>query len=404
MTNYTPKPGFSFPGTPPKEAIDYFRAKDLRVGFSYEDVWGAEHAAAFTVAKAMQLDVLDDIREAVDDALANGKTYRQFAKELKPLLVKKGWWGIGSQIDPQTGEEVEVRLGSARRLQTIYRANLRSARAAGQWERIQRTKALVPYLLYGLGPSEHHRQLHESWAGTLLHADDSWWRDHYPPNGWGCKCWVRQISKREAERRGGVTARPPRDEVAYVNKRTGEVSKVDRGLDPAWASNPGMDRLKVLREQLAAKADGTDYRYANAAVRAVTHSAVLDDWLKKPDGEIPVAVVDPVIKSRLKADKQVVRLSRDTMEKQTGNHRELTPSDYRVVPALIRGGIAIDQGGGRVAYFDKVPGGKWYKAVIKHTSDGRWYLVTLYQTDARELRRDRRRGKVIRSVVKVDTR
>ena len=40
-------------------------------------------------------------------------------------------------------------------------------------------------------------------AGTLLPVDDPWWQTHYPPNGWGCKCWVRQVSRREAERLGG---------------------------------------------------------------------------------------------------------------------------------------------------------------------------------------------------------
>ena len=47
-----PKTGFSFPGPVPREALDYFRAKDLRPGFDYRDVWGSEHAHAFTVAKA----------------------------------------------------------------------------------------------------------------------------------------------------------------------------------------------------------------------------------------------------------------------------------------------------------------------------------------------------------------
>jgi len=42
----------------------YFTLKDkkLKVAFSYKDVWNEEHATAFTVAKAMQLDVLSDIK------------------------------------------------------------------------------------------------------------------------------------------------------------------------------------------------------------------------------------------------------------------------------------------------------------------------------------------------------
>ncbi len=69
----TLKPGLVFPGPVPQsvpgEALAYFQAKDLRPGFDYRDVWEQEHAHAFTVAKAIQLDVL---REAVEQALDEG--------------------------------------------------------------------------------------------------------------------------------------------------------------------------------------------------------------------------------------------------------------------------------------------------------------------------------------------
>lgn len=236
---FTPKPGYTFPGVVPREALDYFRAKGWQVGFSHLDVFREEHATAFTVAKGMEADVLRDIREAVDAALAEGKTFAQFKAELQPRLEELGWWGRKEMADPLTGEAREVQLGSPRRLKTIYRANLRTARAAGQWDRVQRTKRALPYLLYSLGPSENHRPLHESWAGRILPVDDPFWQTHYPPNGWGCKCRVRQVSAREAERRGGPSRAPEVTTREWVNKRTGEVVEVPRGIDPGWDTNPG---------------------------------------------------------------------------------------------------------------------------------------------------------------------
>ena len=185
MAEPRPQPGFRFPGPPPKEALEFFRAKGWKLGFDYRDVWLREHAAAFTVAKVMSMDILGDIRGAVDDALAEGKTFRQFQKELTPVLQKKGWWGRKEVVDPQTGKRRLAQLGSPRRLRVIYNANLRAARAAGQWERAQRRKRAMPFLLYRLGPSEKHRPEHVAWAGTLLPVDDPWWDAHYPPNGWG---------------------------------------------------------------------------------------------------------------------------------------------------------------------------------------------------------------------------
>ena len=276
----------SGPGPIPKDALQYFRAKIATPGFDWRDIWRTEHASAFTVAKATQADVLTSIREALDKALAEGRPYRQFAAELTPTLQELGWWGEQMMVDPVSGKPVAAKLGSPRRLKTIFRANLRTARAAGQWNRAERTKAALPYLLYELGPSREHREEHVAWHGTLLPIDDPWWETHMPPNGWGCKCRVRQVSRAEAERmrQEGVmapgraqiidaqtglptgqlekrrvpvkTQAPPIVRVPWENKRTGRVEMVPAGIDPGWDSNPGKTRLQnleaLLNEKLAA--------------------------------------------------------------------------------------------------------------------------------------------------------
>lgn len=185
MATKKKRPGFAFPGPVPEEALAFLKNKVLQPGFSYLDVWAAEHAVAFTVAKGMQADLLETIRAELLKALAEGRTLAQFQKDLTPLLQKEGWWGVQKMHDPHSGETKPVQLGSPRRLKTIYRANLRTARAAGQWQRIERTKKALPYLVYGLGPSEHHRELHVRWDGKVLPVDDPWWREHNPPNGYG---------------------------------------------------------------------------------------------------------------------------------------------------------------------------------------------------------------------------
>ena len=97
---------------------------------------------AFTVAKMLHLDLLADVRAEVDRALAEGLTFHDFQKRLAPVLQEKGWWGVKELTDPLTGETKQVQLGSPRRLRVIYDTNLRTARAAGQWARIQRTQDL----------------------------------------------------------------------------------------------------------------------------------------------------------------------------------------------------------------------------------------------------------------------
>ncbi len=276
------------PGPPPEDALEWFRAKGLKIGFDWRDVWREEHAAAFTVAKIMRLDLLADVRAEVDRALAEGLTFRDFQKRLAPMLQEKGWWGVQDMADPQTGEVRQVQLGSPRRLRVIYDTNLRTARAAGQWARIQKTREGLPYLLYTVGPSREHRPEHLSWHGTLLPVDDPWWKTHFVPNGWGCKCRIRQVSRREYERlkESGVpappsaatqdidpktglptgrraratvpvkTTAPKLSAVEWTNRRTGEVMEVPRGIDPGWDYNPGEGRLSHLQKLLADRERG----------------------------------------------------------------------------------------------------------------------------------------------------
>lgn len=226
---------------PPREAVEFFRAKGLATSFAWQDVWQEEHARAFTVAKAMSRDILVDIRAGLDKAIAEGKTLEQFRLEVKPLLEAKGWWGRKPMTDPATGETRPVQLGSNRRLQTIFDTNLRSAYQAGRWERIQASKAALPFLRYHHTPQAHPRPEHQAWDGTILPVDDPWWKTHYCPNGWRCKCWTSQLSQAAMDRRGlKLTDKPVRfPPKVYTNPRTGEVTVIEGGIDPGFNFNIG---------------------------------------------------------------------------------------------------------------------------------------------------------------------
>lgn len=241
----------------PKEALAWLKAKKLRPGFDYRDVWREEHRNSFTVAKMLQLDLLSDVKALVEDALQSGQTFSEFREMLQPLLIKRGWWGVQEMDDPLTGETRTVQLGSDRRLRTIFDTNMRTARAAGQWERIQRTKQTMPYLMYELGPSREHRVEHVKWARLCLPVDHPFWQTHFAPNGWGCKCTIRQVSRGEYAQlaaQGTIhTEAPEIRTVRWVNKRTGEEEDVPEGIDPGWNYNPGINREQELARQLAAR-------------------------------------------------------------------------------------------------------------------------------------------------------
>jgi len=255
--NFSEASNIDFTPLPAKEAIAFFKQKTRgsRFSFDWQDVERAEHAAAFVVAKAMRKDVLETLYTDLDRILSEGGTLQDFKNNVRPALQKAGWWGRQALADPVTGETKTVQLGSDRRLRTIYETNLRSARSAGRWERIQRRKGNAPYLIYVHAGDGNVRHQHRQWgdAPIILPVDHVFWRTHYPPNGWGCRCIVRQVSKKWLDRRGLKPSSESQLAAArwnrtqpYTNPRTGETRNVPIGISPGFDYNVGEARLRPL--------------------------------------------------------------------------------------------------------------------------------------------------------------
>ncbi len=390
------------PGSVPESTLRYFRQKGYKVGFDYRDVWREEHAIAFTVAKATELAILQSIRQSVDRALEKGWTFRQFQQELTPILQTEGWWGRKDAIDPLTGEKETVQLGSPRRLRTIFNTNVRTARAAGQWQRAQRVKKTHPYFVYRLGPSRDHRDQHESWNGVMLPVDHPWWSVHYPPNGWGCKCHIRQITQKEADRlreNGNVRTRAPRTTKRdWVNKRTGEVEQVPLGIDPGWDYNPGQSQWAGVLTDMEGLLNQAPRDVAKNTVRQLmTEGDAFSLWTQHPGGHYPVAVISENVQNRLQSEAQTVVLSPATWQKQQRAHPELAPAEYQVVQRSLDEGERIQDGERSMIFILEEQDGS--VSVVKSTRTGKAVFLTSFRRLSRdeakrneEIRRLRSKG------------
>ena len=181
----------------PEDAIRHFQNKGLKTSFSWLDMIGEENDAAFTVAKMMDNDLLAYVDKQVDRAIDNGLTLADFKKDMIPRLQKAGWWGKKDVVDPLTGKVTKAQLGSASRLQNIFRTNLQSTYAVGQWQSIDDNKETAPFLVYDAVEDHRTRPEHQQWNGTVRPVEDDFWKTHYPPNGWLCRCGVIQVSRDE---------------------------------------------------------------------------------------------------------------------------------------------------------------------------------------------------------------
>lgn len=320
----------------PKGALRYLRGKRRKPSRHWTDVWREEHATAFTVAQMTQDALLEEVHQALLRALRKGETLESFMARLQPWLEQRGWAPKGRGGDIPT------------RLRRIYNTNLRTARAAGQWDRIARNAELQPYLVYELGPSSDHRPEHEAWAGLCLRVDDPWWSTHYPPNGWGCKCRVRPVAKPPE---GAVTTAPETALRDWKNPATGKVRRVAVGIDPGWDYHVGAHRTLGANAALLRRAErAVDARGVEAAAGLVERHVAGPgfQWFverPRPKGlrwearpglieATPAGVLSPAAASRMGAVGPVVRLTEKAMHEQA--RRKLPAELYARLPEVLR--------------------------------------------------------------------
>ncbi len=386
----------------PAEAVAFFRAKGFRTGFSWRDTSAQEHAAAFTVAKATKLEVLQAIKKDMDRVIEEGLTFEQFRGSLAPRLKELGWWGRKPMFDRVTGETIEAQLGSTRRLRIIYDANLRAANAVGRWTAIQRSKRRLPWLRYVAVKDERTRPAHRAWHGTVLPVDHPFWDTHFPPNGWRCRCTVQQFTDGDLDRMGLTPTDPPPPVTpgrSHTNRETGEVVTAPEGIDPGWGHNVG----KVAEGRFPDPARYPDPDWGNRAAEISVSDPHFDDIVTgRSGGTAPVGWLDDTLTDALKTDVRRVELSSDTMRKQRGElpgnlgHPELTVEEYRKLPEVIRTGRVLQERNRSVLIFGRV-GGRLYRAVVKVTADGEAaFLVSMTRSTDEQKDKQTERRKLIR--------
>ncbi len=222
---------------------DYGRgAACVRFPFLKDDIHGAAHDRAFVVAGAMKADLIDDIRQAVDKAIAKGAGFKAFQKDFAALVKKHGWHDYTGDFEWRT--------------RIIYQTNMRTSYSAGRWAQMTSPDAVkaFPFWRYKHSDSvEHPRPLHVSWDGLTLRWDDPWIKTHYTPNGYGCRCkWVPVPAHKVPN---GPDKAPDNGTYEWTDG-AGNVHDVPLGVDPGWGYAPGAsvaDDVRRLVEKKVAK-------------------------------------------------------------------------------------------------------------------------------------------------------
>lgn len=242
------------------EQVAFFRGKlgNLIPTERWTDVWKSAHDTGFMVAGAAKADLLADLASAVDQAISEGTGIDAFRKQFSGIVEKHGWSYRGEYNW---------------RTRTIYRTNMTTSYAAGRLAQLK--EGDFPFWMYRHSDAvARPRPLHLSWDKLVLPAEDPWWQTHYPPNGWGCQCYVIGVSRKTAERFGGRITTPPDDGAAPDG--------TPNGIDRGWDYQPGGTTADQVRRGMSEKLKSLPPAIAEGLQRdlAAVETGALPAWVE----------------------------------------------------------------------------------------------------------------------------
>lgn len=173
-----------------QEAIAALRRRVPMTDDAFSALEQQELEFAFTVADVAQLDVVLDVYEAIQSAVADGTTFEDFKAE------------VGEKLEAAWGEE------DGARLETVFRTNVQTSYNGGRYEAAQRVKEDRPYWRFDGPDDTSTSDICRPCIGVVLAADHPWWQTHYSPLHHRCRHRVSTLTQAQAEREG-ITAHPP---------------------------------------------------------------------------------------------------------------------------------------------------------------------------------------------------
>lgn len=162
-----------------QEVADYTRDRSRTDIDTLRRLYPEIRARAFAVQGVDDFNKLSRIQEAVAKLGEGGD-----------------WNKLKGQIaDEMGGDKAAVKQHA----ETVLRTNGFQAFAAARYRRQQASKAVFPFLKYVSMDDGRVRETHAKLDGVILPADDPFWKDHYPPWDYNCRCMVIQLTKEDAD-------------------------------------------------------------------------------------------------------------------------------------------------------------------------------------------------------------
>lgn len=111
-------------------------------------------------------------------------------------------------------------------LKTEFNMAHQQALSGRKWNDIQSNKDIFPKLKYVTTGDGRVRPDHVKLDGIVRPVDDPFWKRYYPPNDWGCRCGIEQITETE-----------------LANTPEHEIKSIEYVPLPLFDGNAGIDKV-----------------------------------------------------------------------------------------------------------------------------------------------------------------
>lgn len=211
----------------PDAAQAFWQSRASMTREEAQKLTGGAKARAFYVSGLAERDMVEAVRTAMGEALANGETLAGFKGRIGAVMVNAGWQG--------------------RRVENIFRTNMQTAYAAGRYAKMQAVKGERPFWQYYTIEDRRTRPSHAVLHSLIYPADHEFWGRNYPPNGFGCRCGVRTLSAAQVEAQGLTVQKDMPTDSVWTDPVTGMEYHVQMpGADKGFRGNVGKDWLEGL--------------------------------------------------------------------------------------------------------------------------------------------------------------
>ncbi len=239
---------FLFQPTPHEEAIAFIRNKPVVSREVFDRLLPELKARAFTItglegANAAQAAL--NVRDRIADLPAGG----DWDKIKEDIIGEISPWLVDENAPEDVRAEQERRAES--RAEMLLRTHGFQAYQAANYEVLNRQRDVFPAWEYVTAGDDRVRDEHAALNGLIVPADSDFWRDHYPPWDWGCRCRVVGVSNSDlADAKKEDEDRQPEERAVVEGEALRKLNQGDLVLGPAFRRDAPDDLRRLAGTQM----------------------------------------------------------------------------------------------------------------------------------------------------------